>query len=594
MHSVQADNVLAGSSVSPGIAIGKAYRFEKTAFEATESKIEPDAVEDELSRFERAVGASEKDLRKIANVARSQLGTESAHLFDAQALILRDPSFQSQVQTLISDDLWAADYAVQSVMEQHRSRLEASQNPYLRERAHDMADVQVRLVRHLQQGRVLSRIREKRIVVAETLSAADLILFTRQKLLGCVLDHGSETSHVAIMARALGIPVVIGLAGRTREIGQSASLIVDGLTGHVVIDPTTEQLEDYEERKAAHERSLEASTALATIPAETVDGTRICLQANLEFEEELSHLTPYGAEGVGLFRTEMLFMSEPTIPGEDEQTAVYRRIVRAVAPLVTTFRLFDLGGDKASDLTSPSAPDERNPDLGWRGMRVLLDRPEILEGQLRALMRASADGPIRILLPMVTHLSELATVKEVRSRLEAKLEAEGIAHERSIPLGVMVEVPSVAIQADHFAREADFMSIGTNDLTQYTLAVERGNELVGHRYSSLEPAVLFLVRHTVEAGARHRKPTAICGELAGYGPAVPVLIGLGLRELSVSPFSLPDVKRIIRGVSLDEAEQLAKECQQSTEAEAVRALVRAWFDDRPGLLQTAGTDDSNE
>lgn len=579
-NDIQADNVLSGSSASPGIVVGKAYRFEKTSFEAVRTEIEQDAVAQELTRFDRALLSSERDLRKIALVARDQLGPESAHLFEAQALMLHDPTFKAAVVKLISNDLLAADYSVQSVMEDHRKRLEESSNLYLRERAHDMADVQLRLVRHLQQGRVLSRIDEKRVVVAVRLSAADLVLFVRQKLLGCVLDYGAETSHVAIMARALGIPVVTGLAGRTREIESGTLLAVDGVSGTVVVDPSPEQIAFYRAKQQRYDRLVRESAAMAPIVAETTDGVRVKLEANLEFEEELDHLDVFGAEGVGLFRTEMLFMTEPVIPDEEEQTDLYRRIVQRVSPRVTTFRLLDLGGDKLPT----SAPSERNPDLGWRGMRVLLDTPDLLVPQLRALLQAGASGPLRILLPMVTNVSELLQFKKVMGDLETELRAEGKSIGEAIPVGVMIEIPSAAIQSAHFAREADFMSVGTNDLTQYTLAVERSNELVGHRYSSLHPAVLHLIKRTVDAAAREGTPTSLCGELAGYAPAAPVLIGLGYRELSLSPMSLPQIKQVIRGCSIVEAQGLAKECLGAVGADEVRSLVRRWFEDRPGLL----------
>jgi len=543
-------------------------------------------VSEELTRLNRSLDSSERDLLKIAAVARDQLGTESARLFEAQALMLHDPTFKAAVIDMISNELLVADYAVQSVMEQHRARLEASTNRYLRERAHDMADVQMRLVRHLQQGRVLSRIDEKRIVVATSLSAADLILFVRQKLLGCVLDYGAETSHVAIMARALGIPVVMGLEGRTREIESGVTLAVDGVAGTVVVDPSPEQVDVYRAKQERLDRSLEESAALAQILAETTDSVRVELHANLEFEEELPHLDFFGAEGVGLFRTEMLFMSEPSIPDEDEQTRLYRRIVRRVSPRMTTFRLLDLGGDKVST----SAPQERNPDLGWRGMRVLLDTPDLLIPQLRALLRAGSSGPLRILLPMVTNVSELRQLKQVKADVEAELRAEGKSVRDSTAVGVMIEIPSAAIQAEHFAREADFMSVGTNDLTQYTLAVERSNELVGHRYSSLHPAVLHLIKRTLAAGALEGTPTSLCGELAGYAPAAPVLIGLGYRELSMSPMSLPEIKQVIRGCSIVESEELARTCLEAVGADEVRSLVRRWFEDRPGLLPS----DKNE
>ena len=563
-----------GIGASPGIAIGRSYRFEKTAYQANERVIAREDVDRELARLDDATSLSERDLHKIASVARGQLGTESANLFEAQALMLHDPEFGAAVRRHIVEDLWAADYAAQTVMERHRERLQRSGNPYLRERAHDMADVQYRLIRHLQRGQILSRIDEKRIVVAESLTAADLILFSRRNLLGCVMDHGAQTAHVSIMARALGIPAIVGLQGVAAQIPSGSSIVLDALAGIVIVDPDEEQLSKYRAKRERYERMLREQRATATLPAATIDGCRINLMANLELEEEVAHLKWFGAEGVGLFRTELLFMSDTRIPDETAQFACYARIVDQTKPMVTTFRLMDLGGDKIR-LTGPS---ERNPDLGWRGIRVLLEREDLLRPQLRALLRVSTKGPIRILLPMVTELEELRRFKRIMGDTIQEMKEEGIGVSENIPVGVMIEVPAAALQAAHFAREADFMSIGTNDLTQYVLAVDRSNELVAHQFNERHPAVLRLVAKTIKAGVEAKKSVAVCGELAAQVPAIPILIGFGLREFSASPIYLPEMKRVIRGVTTAECEELATSCLEQEDATGVSNTLTDWFE----------------
>lgn len=574
-----APTVFSGVGTSPGIAIGRSYRYEKAAYEATERRVAEDEVEDELARLEDAIRLSERDLHKIASVARGQLGTESANVFEAQALILHDPDFGDAVRKHIVDDRWAADFAAQSVMERHREQLESSDNPYLRERAHDMADVQHRLIRHLQRGRILSKIDEKRIVIAESLTAADLILFSRRNLLGCVMDYGAQTAHVSIMARALGIPLLVGLHGATERIPNGVTVILDALAGTVIVDPTDEQLRTYREKRTRYEGMLQEQRKTASLPAETTDGRRIRLVANLELEEEVAHLDWFGAEGVGLFRTELLFMSGTKVPDEPVQYDCYSRIVDQVRPATTTFRLLDVGGDKIQ-LTGPS---ERNPDLGWRGIRVLLQREDLLIPQLRALLRVSTQGPIRIMLPMVSELGELRRFKDIMLQTIGELEREAVPVSPEIPVGVMIEVPSAALQAPHFARAADFLSIGTNDLTQYVLAVDRSNELVGHHFNELHPAVLRLIATTIQAGRAAGTPVSVCGEIAAQIPAIPILVGLGLEEFSASPIYLPEIKRVIRGVAAAECERLAESCLEQEDASGVSNTLSQWFERNPEL-----------
>lgn len=578
------ERVVEGVGVAPGIAIGPALVFSIPSFrtdappeEAPEEAMAgargPDA---ELERFERAVSRSLRELNKITTFAREKLGESSADIFHAQALVLQDPALHAEVRQLIHDEGQAADYAVQQALDHIRQQMEGGASERMRDRASDLADVQNRLLRNLQQSPGFSKIDHDRVVVAENLTAADVLLFSRRDVLGIALDFGGPTSHVSIMARSLGVPAVVSLHGFSGTVAGDELVIVDGFSGRVTVNPTAETLAAYRDRAARYRAGLEARQELAPLPAETRDGHRITLRANVELEEELPLLAKYGAEGIGLFRTEMLLLAKGSPLSEDEQLAAYRATLRAAAPHPTTFRLIDLGGDKLL----PMAHREHNPFLGWRGIRILLDKPDLLKTQLRALLRAAAApgaGRTRLLLPMVSSLDEVRRFRGYLDAVRDDLDAEGVAYEGRVEVGIMVEVPAVALLIDRFAPEVDFFSIGSNDLTQFTLAVDRGNDLVADRYRDLHPAVLALIKGIAEAGARHGLPVSLCGEMASNPRAAPLLVGLGLTELSASPAFLLDVKRAIRSCSKQKMEALATEALAQPDAQSVLTLMNAWL-----------------
>lgn len=567
--------VYEGVGVAPGIAIGPVYLYARKDHTIEQREIESDQVEQEVERFENAIAKAERDLRKISSITREKLGPESASIFEAQMLMLRDEALYPEVLERIRKHKYNAGFAVHEVMEKHRRLLQASNSEYLRERSNDLLDVQDRLITHLRRGKMLSSVDKNTIIVSENLTAADIILFSRRGILGCVLDYGGSTSHVAIMARALGVPAVMSMHGITQQVKHGDMMILDGLDGHVLVNPDAQTLENYKIRQERYRRLLQDQKHLVPLPAETLDHHTVKLHANLEFMEELDLLDEYGADGIGLFRTEILFLMRGHLTiTEDEQFDLYKQIVQQVGPRVTTFRILDLGGDKML----PIAHREHNPFLGWRGIRVLLDRPEVMLPQLRALLRASAFGPLRLLLPMITNLQEIHRFKEILAGVQQSLEERGEAFAEDVPVGIMVEVPAVALTAEQYAAEVDFFSIGTNDLTQYTLAVDRGNDLVSNLYSEFHPGVLKLIHHTIDAAHRHGIPVSLCGEMGGNPRATPLLVGMGIDELSASPAYLPEVKRIIREIRLDDAKQVAAEALKSSSVEAVSALIDDWLE----------------
>ena len=570
--------VLSGIGAAPGVATGRAYVYAAGTFAADEHDLEPDEIDGEVRRFESAVARAEKELGKIAAVAQEKLGADSASLFEAQALMLHDPGLYDGVLDRIRQDGVSAGRAVEAVMGAYRQHLAAAGNAHLRERGADLLDLQNRLLRNLQQRKQLSRIEEDRIVVAETLTAADIVLFSRRGVRAVVLDHGGPTGHAVLIARALGVPCVVGLQGSAGSIVAGGEIVVDGFSGEVVVHPTPADRERYADKRARHERLRADRGQMAELESVTLDGHPVPLRANVEFTEELPLLHENRAAGIGLFRTEFLFLSEGRALDENEQLRVYADALRAAAPHPVTFRLIDLGGDKLL----PMAHREPNPALGWRGVRVLLQRPDLLRTQLRALFRAAAavpDGEARVLVPMVSGVEEVVAIRRSMGEAADQLTMEGVDHRADLPLGIMVEVPATALLADRFAPHADFFSIGTNDLTGLTLGVDRGNDLVAGLYREHHPGVLRLIRLTCEAAKAAGLKVSVCGEVASNPRAVPLLIGLGVDELSASPAYLPDLKRVVRDLTLPDAVALADLALAQPGADDVRRIASRYLAD---------------
>ena len=571
------ERVIEGIGVTPGIVIGSVHRYHVEQPTVTRQFIDADEVEAELTLLADALNRARQELDTVHSVAQDRLDDEGTAILEAQELMLRDDEVLDPVRRRIEDDHESAAYALSTVLQQHRERLESSDDPYLQERAGDLEDLEMRLLQALQRGKTAAEIEPNSIVVANQLTAADVIRFSRHGMLGFATARGGETSHVSIVARALNLPAVVGIDDVTTHVADHDRAVLDGREGRLVLHPTADTLEQYRRQRARREALLEQEPATDTGSTTTDDGHTITLRATVDFGEALDDLHRVGADGIGLMRTEVLFLrGEWESLAEDRQVETYRAAAEAAGDAGATVRLLDVGGDKMT----PFARSEDNPFLGWRGIRVLLDRPdELLRPQLRALLRANRYGTLRVLVPMVAHLDELQRVQAVLEEEVERLAAEDVPHDPNLPLGVMVEVPSVALQASLFAEAADFLSLGTNDLTQYVLAVDRGNDRVAGRFDALHPAVLSLVARTVDAGHAADTPVTLCGEVASDLRAVPVLLGLGIEILSVPPSYLPMVRHVVSNTSRTAAEALAADVREAPDAGTVRRRIRAWCDE---------------
>jgi len=568
------EHVIEGIGVTPGIVIGSVHRYHVEQPTVTRQFIDADEVEAELTLLADALNRARQELDTVHSVAQNRLDEEGAAILEAQELMLRDDEVLDPVRRRIEDDRESAAYALSTVLQQHRERLEVSDDPYLRERAGDLEDLEMRLLQALQRGKTAAEIEPNSIVVANQLTAADVIRFSRHGMLGFATARGGETSHVSIVARALNLPAVVGIDDVTGHVADHDRAVLDGRGGRLVLHPTADTLEHYRRQRARREALLEQEPSANTGPTTTDDGRTITVRATVDFGETLDDLHRIGADGIGLMRTEVLFLrGEWESLAEDRQVETYRAAAETAGDAGATVRLLDVGGDKMT----PFARSEDNPFLGWRGIRVLLDRPdELLRPQLRALLRANRYGTLRVLIPMVAHLDELQRVRAILEEEVDRLATQDVPHDPNLPLGVMVEVPSVALQASLFAEAADFLSLGTNDLTQYVLAVDRGNDRVAGRFDALHPAVLSLVARTVDAGHASDTPVTLCGEVASDLRAVPVLLGLGLEILSVPPPYLPMVRHVVSKTSRTAAEALAADVREAPDAGTVRRRIRAW------------------
>lgn len=563
--------VLRGIPAAPGIAFGPAYLFRRSEQAVEERRLAPPDVDAELLRLEGAIERSKKELTKILDFAEKKLGAAQAKIFEAQLLILEDVVLFDTVFKRVRYERKNAEFLVHEEMEKYHRLMANARDEYTRERALDLEEVRNRLLRNLQEQKLVSRLEGSHVIAAHQLGAADTMILSRNNVLAYVTEVGGATSHMALLARALQIPTVVGVHDLLQHLSHGGDVIVDGSRGEVVIHPTPATVEDCRCRQkelAEFEQTLEK---LRDLPAETLDGHRVTLAANVELTEELAFVRRQGADGIGLYRTETLLIGKEVFPSEDQQFRQYDLIAGSVAPRQAIIRTFDIGGDK---LMSQQVK-EQNPFLGWRGIRIMLDKPQVFLDQLRAILRASSRGNVAIMFPMVSNIKEVRLAKQLLEQAKDELRTRHESFDERISVGVMVEVPAAAVIAEDLAREVTFLSIGTNDLIQYLLAVDRGNDVVSELYQEFHPAVVRFLRRIIERGKSGGAWVGMCGEMAGDPLATLLLLGLGLDEFSVAPTILPEIKKIIRSVHLTEAKHLAERVLRLDTEDAIRAAVAA-------------------
>lgn len=562
--------VLHGIAASPGIVIGKAYIFAKQAPRIEDKSIAEDEVATEIERLQHSIVRSEKELQKVLQLTEQKIGSQKAKIFEAQIMILSDSVLFDSIRLRIKKELKSAEYAVHREISKYQQLMMNSSDEYMRERAHDVEDVKNRIIRNIQQEKLISRFEPNSIVISEILTPADTVLFSRNAVLAYATDMGGITSHAALLSRSLNIPSVVGLKEVTTLVQAGDTIVVDGYTGNVIIHPNEETLIRCKERKEEHKQFETSLKKIRELTAQTLDGKSVELSCNIEFSEEAENVHTKGSHGIGLYRTEGLFLRTESSPNEEEQYSEYKLIVEKAAPFKVVMRVLDIGGDKV--VSNPT--NEDNPFLGWRGIRVLLDRPEVFLTQLRAMLRASAHGEVWIMLPMISGLKEIRQTKILLEQAKKELREKTIPFDEHIKIGAMIEIPAAAVIAGDIAQEVDFLSIGTNDLIQYLLAVDRGNEVVSELYQEFHPAVIKTIRYIIIEGHRAGKPVSMCGEMAGNPVALLLLLGLGLDEFSMNPHILPEIKKIIRSVSCSEAEEIARRVLEMKTEDDVKDFLK--------------------
>ena len=563
-----------GIPASPGIAVGNVHILLWEVPDVPHHIIRDEDVPAELKRFARAIDRAKERIRQVRDRVEATAGKEEAAIFDVQYSILEDRDLLKGVEELIRQNL-AAEKAFDLEMLEWRQRFARHTNAMLRERVSDLTDVHIRVLAILLElpdhDPVDLPKGAKAILVTHDLTPGLTVQLDRDAIVGIATDAGTNTSHVAILARSLGLPAVVGLRTATAQLKGHERVILDGTTGLLVINPSHDDIEQYRERARQDEVAEVELLRLATLDAITTDGVRVTLRANVDLPEEAEFAATTGAEGVGLMRTEFLVVGRATMPDENEQYVAYRHVVEAFAGKPVVIRTFDVGGDK---LPIGGYPTEANPYLGWRAIRMCLDQPELFKTQLRALLRAAEYGDVRIMLPLIVTLAEVRAARGLLNEARRELRERGIPCKDFLPLGVMIETPAAAVAADTFVREVSFFSIGTNDLVQYTLAVDRGNANLAARFTPLHPAVLRLIQRTVEVGDGAGLDVAVCGEMASQPLMSFALLGLGVRELSVNPRSVGQVKNVIRRVSVERARDAVRRAIEANTAEEAETILR--------------------
>jgi phosphotransferase system enzyme I (PtsI) len=568
-----AQNKIYGIAAAPGLVIAKAYLFTKEKLEVNGSAISD--IEEAKRNLHEALAKSKKELNKIFSIAKEMMEARRAAIFEAQMMILDDPILIENIIKRIEDEKRQPEFIVDDEISKYQHMMVNAHESYMTERAHDIEDIKNRIIRNLQKKRWQSKIVNDVIVVSGSLTPADTILLSRSNARGFITDHGGITSHAAIISRSLNIPAVVGCHNATLTIREGDELIIDGFHGYILVNPTDEQKEFFAgkiERLIDLQKGLEE---LKEKPARTEDGREIQLLANVDVTGEIDLVVTSGAKGIGLFRTEQVLEEYGEFPTEDEQAEIYNKIASRIYPNPIIIRAFDIGGDKFKFLDFV----EPNPFLGLRGIRLLLENEKLFKSQIRGVLKASKNKNIQFMLPMISDIIEIRRSKELIETCKHELKQEKIKYDKDIKIGIMVEVPSAAVMTSEFAKEIDFFSIGTNDLIQYLMAVDRGNDLVSNLYQEFNPSVIRTLNHIVKDAKKHNIPVSLCGEMAADTLAIPLLVGIGLDSLSISPSTLPYIKRIIRSLTYSKTKQLAEKCLNfSTQEEVLKEIEKFFVD----------------
>jgi phosphotransferase system enzyme I (PtsI) len=550
--------ILKGIPASQGIAAGEAYLLRREELSIQKKKISERNIPQEITRFEDALIKTRLEILEIQKKMSKEIGVKDAEIFNAHLLVLEDRSLIEDVIMRLKKEKLCIEYIFYDVLKKYIGAFTKMEDEYLKERISDISDVGKRILKNLlgKEVKMLSDVRSKAILIAYDLSPSDTAMIHKKNIIAFATDIGGKTSHTAIMAKSLEIPAVVGLQNVTAFIEEKTKLIVDGTSGMVIINPTRAKLEEYRKKQLGFGRYRSTLLKLKRLPSVTKDGAKVTIHANIESPEEASAALTYGAEGIGLYRTEFFYLNRNDLPSEEEHYNAYRKVAEKLAPRPVVVRTLDLGGDKF--LSQLKLPRDMNPFMGWRAIRFCLACPDIFKRQLRAILRAAVVGNLKIMYPLISGIDELRQANKLLEETKEELRSQRIPFKADIDVGVMIEVPSAAIIADILAKEADFFSIGTNDLIQYSLAVDRVNEKIAYLYKPTHPAILRLIKLIVEMGHKENIAVSMCGEVAGEPILIPLLLGFGLDTFSVSPSNVLKVKHIIRSLTTHEARDIAR------------------------------------